>query len=96
MKTYADRVLVRMDEKPKETKGGLIIPEIAEPENRVEFGTVLAVSDGILMPGGKYRPVAVSPGDKVIMSFFGGTQVKVGSEELQVFRENDILAVIED
>jgi chaperonin GroES len=96
MRTYADRVLVRVDEKPTESKGGLFIPETAEPENRVEFGTVLAVSDGILMPSGKYRPVAVKVGDKVMARFYGGTDVRVKGEDLQVFRENDILAIVED
>ena len=96
MRTYADRVLIRVDKKATRSKGGLVLPETAEPENRVEFGTVLAVSDGILMMSGKYRPVAVKPGDRVMASFFGGTEVKVDGEELQVFRENDIIAVIED
>ena len=37
----------------------------------------------------------VKLGDKVILSKYSGTEVKIDGEELVVVRQNDILAIVE-
>jgi chaperonin GroES len=42
------------------------------------------------------RPLDVKPGDKVLFGKYSGTEVKLGSEEVLVMREEDIMGVIQD
>jgi len=96
IKTVNDRVLVKVDEAPKETKGGLIIPEVAR-EGVVEMvtGTVIEVSDGILNLDGTWRKHDVKKGDRVLVRKFGGTDIRIDGEDYEVFREADIYATVE-
>ena len=97
--TLADRVIVKLDKAEDETPGGIIIPD-AVKEKETTTGTVLVVSDGILLSNGDYRPVGVKKGDRVLVREYGGTEIDLtidGEEgQFHVFRESDIYAVFED
>jgi len=88
-----DRVLVRALEEEEKTTGGIIIPDTAK-EKPVQ-GEVIAVGPGARDEAGKVHALDVKVGDRVLYGKWSGTEVKVGSEELLIMKESDIMGVIE-
>ena len=93
VKPLGDRVLVKQDEEPQMSEGGIYLPEAAK--EAPQWGTVVRVGLGKSLENGEYRPLAVKEGDKVIFGKYSGTKVKVGTEELLFMREDDIMATVE-
>uniref|UniRef100_A0A8D8ZPD0 10 kDa heat shock protein, mitochondrial n=1 Tax=Cacopsylla melanoneura TaxID=428564 RepID=A0A8D8ZPD0_9HEMI len=92
-KPLLDRILVIKDEPLTKTKGGVLIPEKAQQE--VNNAVVIAVGPGARTPNGDYIKPNVNVGDKVLLPKFGGTKIDIDGEELHLFKESDLLAVIE-
>jgi len=90
LKPLADRVVVRPIEREEVTKGGIVLPDTAK--EKPQEGEVIAVGPGRLSEDGKRMPMDVKVGDIVIYAKYGGTEIKVGDEELMILRESDILA----
>lgn len=88
-----DRVMVKRLEEEKVTKGGIIIPDSAK--EKPIMGKIVSVGKGKVKEDGSIAPLDVKKGDKVLFSKYGGTDVKVGDEELLILREDDILGVVE-
>ncbi len=88
-----DRVIVKRLEEEQKTKGGIIIPDTAK-EKPIE-GEIIAVGKGKKTEDGKLIPLDVKPGDKVLFSKYGGTEVKIEGVEYLIMREDDIMGVIE-
>lgn len=88
-----DRVIVRRLEEERKSPGGIVIPDTAK-EKPVQ-GEVIAVGKGKILEDGKVRPLDVKAGDKILFGKYSGTEVRVGSEELLVMREEDIMGIIE-
>lgn len=82
-----DRVIVRAAEAETTTAGGIIIPDTAK--EKPQRGTVVAVGTGK-----KDEPMTVKAGDTVLYGKYAGTEITVGTEDLLIMRESDILAVI--
>lgn len=89
-----DRVLVKQDEEPQMTQGGIYLPETAK--EAPQWGRVVRTGKGKALENGEIRALFVKEGDKVIFGKYSGTKVKVGSDELLFMREDDIMAVVED
>ena len=90
LKPLADRVVVRPIEREEVTKGGIVLPDTAK--EKPQEGEIIAVGPGRLSEDGKRIPMDVKVGDIVIYAKYGGTEIKVGDEELMILRESDILA----
>jgi chaperonin GroES len=88
-----DRVIVRRLEEERKTAGGIVIPDTAK-EKPIQ-GEIVAVGTGKILEDGKVRPLDVKVGDKILFGKYSGTEVKIGSEELLVMREEDIMGVVE-
>ncbi|MDH3673643.1 MAG: co-chaperone GroES [Gammaproteobacteria bacterium] len=88
-----DRVVVRRLDEDTKSPGGIVIPDTAK-EKPIQ-GEVVAVGNGKILDNGDTRPLDVKPGDKVLFGKYSGTEVKLGSEELLVMREEDIMGVVE-
>ena len=88
----ADRVLVQPIEEKEVKKGGIIIPDSAK--EKPQEAKVIALGTGKLDDNGKKVPFTVKKGDKVLISKYGGTEVKVDGESYLIMREDDILGVI--
>ena len=86
-----DRIVVRRKEAKETMRGGIIIPDTAK--EKPQEGEVLAVGPG-RFEDGKRVPLDVKVGDKVIYSKYGGTEVKVGGDELLVLSARDVLAIV--
>jgi chaperonin GroES len=55
---------------------------------------VLAVGPGSRDEDGKHVGMEVAEGDEVIFSKYGGTEIKVGADEVLILRESDVLAKV--
>ena len=87
-----DRILVRPILEKEVRKGGIIIPDSAK-EKPTE-SKVLALGTGKTDDNGKKIAFEVKKGDKVLISKYGGTEVKVDGKELKILNSDDILAIV--
>lgn len=85
-----DRVLVKQNEDKEQVKGGIIIPDTAK-EKSLE-ATVIAVGPGKRDEQGQRLPMDVAVGDRVLISKYGGTEVKYDDQTYMLLRQDDILA----
>ena len=93
LKPLGDRVVVKALESESTTAGGIVLPDTAkEKPQRAE---VLAVGPGKLLDNGTRSAVDVKAGDVVVYSKYGGTEIKVGGEEVIILRADDILGIVE-
>jgi len=93
LKPLGDRVLVEPVEEKEVKKGGIIIPDSAK-EKPTE-GIVRALGTGKTDDEGKKIPFEVKVGDRVLVSKYGGTEVKLDARDYKILNSDDILAVIE-
>ena len=87
-----DRVLVKQVEEKEQVKGGIIIPDSAKEKS--QEATVVAVGLGRTLDDGKRSSFDVKVGDRVLISKYGGTEIKLDGEDYLILSENDILAII--
>jgi len=92
VKPLADRILVRRLEETETSRGGIIIPDTAK--EKPQQGQVIAVGPGKLNDEGNRVAPEVSVGDKILMSKYAGTEVKIEGEDFIIMREDDVLGVI--
>jgi chaperonin GroES len=93
IKPIGDRVLVQPLEEQEVKKGGIIIPDTAK--EKPQEGKVIAVGTGKTDDNGKKIPFEVKKGDKVLISKYGGTEVKIDGDNYLIMREDDILGIID-
>ena len=93
IKPLGDHVLVEPAEEKEVKKGGIIIPDTAK-EKPTE-GIVRAVGPGKLDDDGKRIPLEVKDGDRVLITKYGGTEVKLNGTEYKILRGDDLLAIVE-
>jgi len=89
---HADRVPVQPTEEKEVKKGGIIIPDTAK--EKPQEAKVIAPGTGKIDDEGKKIAFTVKKGDKVLISKYGGTEVKVDGESYLIMREDDILGII--
>jgi chaperonin GroES len=92
VKPLGDRVLIRPLEEKEVKKGDIIIPDTAK--EKPQEGTVVAVGTGKLDDSGEKIEFNVKVGDKVLISKYGGTEIKIDGENHLIVREDDILGII--
>ena len=75
IKPVGDRILLQPVEESESIKGGIIIPDTAKekPQN----AKVMALGSGKKDKNGQTVPFEVKVGDVVLMSKYGGTEVKL-------------------
>ncbi len=88
-----DRILVKRNDEPTRSKGGLFLPETAK-EKPVE-GTILAIGNGRVAEDGKITPLTVKVGDRVVFGKYAGTEIKVEGEDRLILREDDVLGILD-
>ena len=93
IKPLADRVVIRFVEAEETTKSGIILAGAAKEKPQV--AEVIAVGPGGNVEG-KDIAMYVNVGDKVLISRYSGTEVKLDGVEYTIVRQNDILAVVTD
>jgi chaperonin GroES len=95
VRPVGDRILVEpiVEKENKGKKSGIIIPDIAK-EKPME-SRVVALGTGKTGDDGKKVPFEVRKGDRVLVSKYGGTEIKLDGKEYKILNGDDILAVIE-
>ena len=88
IKPLLDRVVIKQLEAEETTKGGIILT--AKAQEKPQIFEVVAVGEGK-----KDVTMTVKVGDKVLISKYSGTDVKVDGEEYTIVKMEDILAVVE-
>lgn len=92
IKPIGDRVLVKHLEEKEQTRGGIIIPDSAK--EKPQEAEVVALGTGKKDDKGKVSAFEVKVGDRVLVSKYGGTEVKLDETKFVILREDDILGVI--
>ena len=92
IKPLGDRVLVEAAQEKVEKKDGIIIPDSAK-EKPTEC-IVVALGSGKLDDNGKRIPFEVKKGDCVLVSKYGGTEIKIDDKEFKILNAEDILAIV--
>lgn len=92
IKPIGDRVLVKPLEEKEQVKNGIIIPDTAK--EKPQEGEIAALGTGKLDDEGKKIEFTVKVGDKVLISKYGGTEVKVDGVNYLIMREDDVLGII--
>merc|ERR1712224_691952 len=89
LQPLADRVLVKRAPKEVQTAGGIYLP--SDSTKDPNEGEVVAVGKGQIDVSGTLHPIDLKVGDKVLLPDYGGTKIKLGDDDVFMFRESDIL-----
>ncbi|MCA1996543.1 MAG: co-chaperone GroES, partial [Armatimonadetes bacterium] len=82
------RVVIKKFEAEEKTKSGIVLP--GQAQEKPQMAEVIAVG-----PGTEDVKMELKAGDKVIISKYSGTEVKVDGQEYTILKQEDILAVVE-
>jgi chaperonin GroES len=93
LRPIEDKIVVKRNKVEEEkSTSGLIIASNKEVSNE---GVVVAVGPGITLQDGSKVVPDVKPGDKVVFSQYGGTEISHEGEDYLVITIRDLFAVIE-
>jgi len=92
LQPLGDRLIVEVLDEEETTISGIVLPDTAK--EKPQRGKVLAVGPGARDEDGDYIKLDVEVGDEVIFSKYGGTEIKVGADDVLILRESDVLAKV--
>ena len=92
LQPLGDRIIVSVLEEEPTTTSGIVLPDTAQ--EKPQRGKVLSVGPGPRDEDGKHIKMDVEKGDEIIFSKYGGTEIKVGADEVLILRESDVLAKV--
>lgn len=93
IKPLGARVLVKRLEADEVSAGGIVLPDSAK--EKPQEAEIISLGTGGKDDNGNDVAFTVKVGDKVLISKYGGTDVKVNGEDLLILSESDILGVVE-
>ncbi len=92
IKPLQDRVVIKMLEAEETTKSGIILTGAAQ--EKPQIAEIIAVGPGGIIDGKEVK-MDLKIGDKVLISQYAGTKVKLEGEEYTILSQNDVLAIVE-
>ena len=93
LEPLGDRLIVEVLEEEETTVSGIVLPDTAK--EKPQRGRVLAVGPGPRNDEtGEHVSMDVAEGDEIIFSKYGGTELKLGSDDVLILRESDVLAKV--
>lgn len=92
IKPLQDRVVIKMVEAEETTKSGIILAGSAKEKPQV--AEIVAVGPGGIVDGNEVK-MEVKVGDRVLISKYAGTEVKIDNEDYTILRQSDLLAIVE-
>ena len=92
IKPLGDRVLVEPVEEKETKKGGIIIPDTAK--EKPQEGIIRVLGTGKTDDDGKKVAWEVKVGDRVLVSKYGGTELKLDGKEYKIFGSDDLVAIL--
>src|ERR1041385_6057834 len=90
LQPLGDRLIVEALEEEETTISGIVLPDTAK--EKPQRGRVLAVGPGARDADGERIEMDVAEGDEVVFSKYGGTEIKLVTDEVLILRESDVLA----
>ena len=93
IKPLGERVVIKMLESEETTQSGIVLPGSAKEKPQV--AEVVSVGPGGYDDKGREIKMEVKVGDKVLISKYAGTEVKIDKAEYTILKQSDILAVVE-
>jgi len=93
LKPLGDRLIVQPIEQEEMTASGIVLPETAK--EKPMQGKVVAVGPGARKEDGARIAMDVKEGDTVLYAKYAGTEVKISDKKYLIFRETDVLAIVE-
>ena len=91
---FEDRVVVRREEAPDKTPGGIVLPDAAK--ERVAIGIVVAVGPGRMLDMGEIALMTAREGDRVAFGQYSGSEIKLDGDDFLILRESDIFGVLKE
>jgi chaperonin GroES len=92
LQPLGDRLIVEVLDEEETTVSGIVLPDTAK--EKPQRGKVLAVGPGPRDEDGEYIKMDIEVDDEIIFSKYGGTEIKLGSDDVLILRESDILAKV--
>jgi len=92
LKPLGDRLIVEVLEDEDVTSSGIVLPDTAK--EKPQRGRVLAVGPGSRDDNGKFVPMDLAEGDEIVFSKYGGTEIRIGTDDVLILRESDVLAKV--
>ena len=92
LQPLGDRIIVEILDEEATTASGIVLPDTAQ--EKPQRGKVLAVGPGPRDEDGEYIKMDLEVGDEVIFSKYGGTEIKIGADDVLILRESDVLAKV--
>jgi chaperonin GroES len=92
LQPLGDRLIVEILDEEETTVGGIVLPDTAK--EKPQRGRVLAVGPGSRDDNGKFVPMDLAEGDEVVFSKYGGTEFRIGTDDVLILRESDVLAKV--
>ncbi len=93
IRPLGDKILVKRVEAEERTASGIYLPEGAK--EKPQEAKVVAVGDGRQLDSGKRADFQVKKGDTILISKWGGTEIKIDDKEMLILSEDDVLAIFE-
>jgi chaperonin GroES len=91
IKPLGARVLVRRLEAEEKSAGGIIIPDAAK--EKPQEAEVVELGTGGKDDEGNEIVFHVKKGDRVLISKYGGTEVKLNGDPVVILKQDEILAI---
>ncbi|HEY7003048.1 MAG TPA: co-chaperone GroES [Gaiellaceae bacterium] len=92
LQPLGDRLIVEALEEEETTSSGIVLPDTAK--EKPQRGRVLAVGPGPRDEDGNYISIDLAEGDEIIFSKYGGTEIRLGTDDYLILRESDVLAKV--
>jgi chaperonin GroES len=92
LQPLGDRLIVEVLDEEETTVGGIVLPDTAK--EKPQRGRVLAVGPGSRDDNGKFVPMDLEEGDEIVFSKYGGTEIRLGTDDVLILRESDVLAKV--
>ncbi len=92
IKPLADRVVIKMVEAEETTKSGIILTAAAKEKPSV--AEIIEVGPGGIVDGDKVE-MYVKKGQRVLISKYCGTEIKLDGTDYTIVKQSDILAIVE-
>jgi chaperonin GroES len=89
-----DRVVVERIDADAKSPGGILIPDSAQ--EKPSQGEIVAVGPGGRDEAGKFIPIDLKKGDRVLFGKWSGTEVKIDGQDLLIMKECDIMGVLQE
>ncbi len=93
LRPLGDKILVKRLDAEEKTASAIYLPESAK--EKPQEAKVIAVGDGKLLDNGSRAKFQVKKGDTILLSKWGGTEIKVADEDYTIMSEDEVLAIVQ-